>query len=180
MNIALLTAVIAALTIINAHEENAGKKIFFDMDGVLAKWLTGATYDDLVSAGYFYRLPPTKAVLLVVYFWLMGYDLYILSAVMEETDAIAQKNGWIDKFIPFIKKDHRIFLKCGESKGERIVKEFGTLDNSILIDDHSPNLIDWEKNGGKAIKFLNGINGKGNTFKGFRSGSLLKIALKVK
>ena len=46
----------------------------------------------------------------------------------------------------------------------------------VLVDDHTPNLIEGEAAGGTGVKWLNGINGNGGRFEGFRTGSAEHLA----
>lgn len=129
-------------------------KVFMDMDGVLCKFQTGTPAEDLYKRGYFKRLPAQKEfVKLYNDLCEKGYDVYILSAYLADSKyARMEKYLWLDTHIS-IEWDHRILLKCGESKAEAVKERIGTFEqNFVLIDDYSPNCLEWDKAGGAYIK----------------------------
>lgn len=154
--------------------DNDKKRLFVDMDGTLAEWrcleLFVDNFEDsqnvqrlinekLSAPDYFYNLLPhenvVEAVKEIVKFH-PEIDVYILSAVISE-DARDQKNRWMEKYLPEIGSENRIFTKSGTSKRDYIE---GNMDlGDFLFDDHSPNLTDWCPPG-SGIKLLNGINRK--------------------
>lgn len=133
-------------------------KLYIDMDGTLAEWLLDG-FPCLYNKGYFYNLKPLNAVRRMLKVLCRSYDVYILSAVLEDSPyAKPEKLAWLQRYLPFIEKDHILFNKNGSSKAE-FVKEFGHFGpHCILIDDYSVNLDDWTAKGGTSVKFLNGIN----------------------
>lgn len=149
------------------------KRVFIDMDGVLCEYRTEATMEDLMSNGYFISLAPRHGMVQAVreIIKLDKFDVYVLSAVISECveQSKREKMEWLDKYIPEIDIYHRIFTVCGTSKADAI-KDISA--NDILLDDYSPNLNQWVKAGGKAIKILNECNGLRGTFV---TGPRLKI-----
>lgn len=134
--------------------------IYIDMDGVLAIWNTEATPEDTQEPGYFLDRDIEQTVKdLIDDMLMLGMPISILSAVWNE-DAARDKDKWLDMF--FDDRLQRIFVPYGENKADYIVGGKG----NILIDDHTDNLISWEKSGNKGIKFLNDINGKSGRWKG--------------
>ena len=135
------------------------KCIFFDMDGVLCEY-HDVTLKQLMTKGYFSSLKPREKTLQTVKELLAfpEYDIFILSSVIKECceQSKAEKNEWLNKYLPKIKHDHRIFPLCGSNKAAA-VKNISK--NDILIDDHSPNLFLWTNAGGTGIKVLNECNG---------------------
>lgn len=159
----------------------AEKKInvFFDMDGTIAEWRAAVNFSDLFKKGYFRTLAPTS---------LSGYanqlaengsgvDAYILSAYLPESYAFAEKNEWADEHVPNFDRDHRIFVHDGVCKAEAIVEAMNRplTEHDILVDDYTLNLNAWQAAGGKAIKWLNGINGLGGRFDGPRTDSVEEL-----
>ncbi len=149
------------------------KCLFVDMDGVLCEYHTDVSPKQLMAKGYFSSLKPREKTLQAVKGLLAypEYDIFILSSVIKECceQSKAEKNEWLNKYLPEIPHNHRIFPLCGSDKAAA-VKNIGK--NDILIDDHSPNLFLWTKAGGTGIKVLNECNGlKGS----FDKGPRLKI-----
>ncbi len=135
--------------------------IYVDMDGVLAKWNTEATLKDTQQKGYFAaREPEQKMVAFVNTLRKLGVNVCILSAVYTNGYAAQEKNEWLDRV--FDEKLDRIFVPYGDNKADYIAAG----SESILIDDYSENLRQWESAGSNGIKFYNGINGTKGTWKG--------------
>ena len=85
-----------------------------------------------------------------------------MSAVLTDSKyALAEKNRWIDKYLPEIDAQHRIFPPCGADKKEFI--EGGVGPKDFLLDDYSVNLNSWEPPA-RGIKIMNGINGTKGTW----------------
>ena len=135
-------------------------KLFIDMDGTLAEWLVDG-FPYLYEEGYFFNLKPLTAVRKLIRILHRYYDVYILSAVLEDSPyAEHEKLAWLREYLPFIEENHVLFCRNGSSKAD-FIQGFMTLNkNCILIDDYSVNLDDWTQKGGTSVKFLNGINGK--------------------
>ena len=153
------------------------KRIFIDMDGVLCRYRELDDLSELEKPGYFASLPPCRKVVKAVKALIRSgrADVYILSAVLPrcaETSK-AEKNQWLDRFLPEIGPSHRIFTICGENKADAV---HGISTDDLLLDDHSPNLKNWVRSGGRGIKILNGINGKNGTF---TEGPRVKIEKKA-
>lgn len=145
------------------------QRVFIDMDGVLAEYNVDATLEDMESEGYFRNLAPNSDILAAVKYLVEenNYEVFVLSSVLPsiEKSAKADKNAWLNEYLPIIDANHRIFPLCGTDK-VAAVPQFSSSD--ILCDDYSENLHKWHSAGGKAIKILNGINGNNGTFKGLR------------
>ena len=60
------------------------KRIFLDMDGVLAEYKADASVEDMKVAGYFKNLAPREQMIEAVKYLLSmkGFDVFILSAVL--------------------------------------------------------------------------------------------------
>lgn len=74
-----------------------------------------------------------------------------------------KKKAWLDKYLPEIPKERRIFCKCGDNKSDYVPK--GVRINDYLLDDYTVNLRQWF---GTGIKFVNGINDTKGSFAGDR------------
>lgn len=142
--------------------------IYCDMDGVLAQWDKACTFELTFEKDYFYNLllePAVKEALQLLID--AGFEVSVLSAAYEEGHARIDKSRWLEKY--GMKHFNRLYTVCGENKADFIDVEEGV--TYILLDDYNPNLINWDatnKNGGNfvAVKFLNGINGGTDAWKG--------------
>ena len=134
------------------------QRIFFDMDGTLAKWLTDKSIKEISSKGYFATLPEIENMVALVEYVLsqQQMDVYILSCILSDQTK-REKNIWLDYYLPEIDENHRLFVPHGESKTKWLKILDGALyKEDVLIDDFSKNLFEWH---GIAIKVMNGING---------------------
>lgn len=125
-------------------------KIYFDMDGVLARFNKNATMEEVFSEGYFRTLPPIQGMVdFAKDLHFRGFEVFILSKSCYS--AIQEKIDWLSEFTPFIIPDKFVFVPLNANKAN-----FVNIDErSILIDDYNPNLRDWS---GFAIKCITDIN----------------------
>lgn len=131
----------------------ARRTIYFDMDGVLAKWDPTASQEMVAAPGYFLtREPEENAISLVKKLVDTGCDVRILSSVYTDDHSEKEKTAWLEKY--GLKDLPRTFVPYGEDKFQYI----GELKNQILIDDFGKNLKAWRGAGLTAIKFYNGVN----------------------
>lgn len=147
--------------------------IFVDMDGTIAQWIPTSTPEEVAAPGYFRSLPAYDSMVRNIRFLVEnGYEVYSLSAYMETRgDPVAEKKAWLDKFIPEIDEEHRLFCPCTASKWETVARAVGTEKTLILLDDYSVNLRAWESDShgaGIGIKVMNGLNGTQGTWTGKR------------
>lgn len=127
------------------------KRIFVDMDGVLAEFNDSATFNDLHTKGYFMNLNPQENIVDAVKLLTKSYEVFIISCVLKDNPhAKSEKNAWLDKHLPEVSRSHRIFPTCGETKILHI-PEFSP-ETDILIDDYSKNCYEWLSNGGTYVK----------------------------
>lgn len=120
--------------------------IYFDIDGVLAKFLFGTSQESIYREGYFNSLPVQENMLEVAK--ILANESYIISAYLEDHPTIIrEKKNWLKTYIPEIPEDRWIFVPCGTNKSI-YMREKG----DILIDDLGKNCKMWENAGGKAIK----------------------------
>lgn len=132
------------------------QRYFFDMDGTLAVFRKLSTFEDLLQPGYFRKLPPMDRVIRAVKLLMQreNVEVFILSSYLTESNtALKEKNLWLDKYLPEIDQNHRIFVPCGQCKKDYVPNPS---PKDRLVDDYGLNLNAWH---GLAIKIYNGING---------------------
>ena len=136
-------------------------KLFIDMDGVLAVWDTAATLQDTHQPGYFLGRDIEICVKELILRLSMNDDIHVcINSAAYNYVAENEKDIWIDIYVD--ETLDRIFVPYGADKSDYVS---GT--DNILIDDHTDNLLMWQASGkGRAIKFLNGINGKSGRWAG--------------
>lgn len=140
------------------------RRIFIDMDGVLAVFDPGKSLEEVAMPGYFKNLAPMQNVVAAVKNIILNYsedyEVYSLSSTLHE-EAIRDKCFWLDKELPELPQENRIFVPYGKMKKDYISE---LQDSDILLDDFSKNLREWH---GVAIKLMNGINGTKGTWCGY-------------
>ena len=85
-------------------------------------------------------------------------EIFILSATVNSC-SLEEKQEWLDRYLPEIDKEHRIFTSLNVPKSEAIGHRL--TDKDILVDDYNKNLLEWQKAGGTSVKAKNNINHKG-------------------
>lgn len=140
-------------------------RIFVDMDGVLAKWGSIEYEEKLYEKGYFRNLVPDQNIVSHVQALIdRGYDVYVLSKFLEDSRyALNEKKEWIKQYMNIDEKN-QIWVRYSCNKSDFIPG--GIKKDDYLIDDYSPNLFEFTESGGRAIKYLNGINHTKGTWKG--------------
>lgn len=139
------------------------RNIVFDMDGVLADFFAEPNNLERFEneRGFFKNLKPiannNKMVRDMIY---MGFNVYIISASPNK-QADKEKRQWLSKYIPNLKKENIIICRNGQNKADFMQD----IENSILIDDYTQNLIQWKAKGGKTLKYINAINDKNGVHK---------------
>ena len=129
-------------------------KYYFDMDGCLAEYRWGTPFEALYNENYFYSLKPNESILtaakrLIILKEKYPIDVFSLSAVLSDHEtALQEKIAWLDKYIPELDEEHRIFTTVGENKSDHI--KIGK--DCVLIDDFSNNIKDFIDNKGHAVK----------------------------
>jgi len=141
-----------------AREKNERQRLFVDMDGTLGVFTPVDEMETLYEKGYFEKIKPHENVVGGINRIIdnrSDIEVYILSAYLTDSDyALAEKNVWLDKYLPNIDNEHRVFVPCGSNKRDFIPD--GIRDNDYLIDDYTENLNSWLP--ARGIKLLNGIN----------------------
>lgn len=144
------------------------KRIFVDMDGVLAKWNTNATLEDTLEKGYFLQREPQENMIEAIRDLAKSEDVTILSAVYPKEMskyAASEKETWLSR--NGLGSAPHVFVPYGANKRSSI--KVSDEETVFLIDDYTKNLIEWESTfRSYGIKFCNGINDTNATWKGFR------------
>lgn len=142
-------------------------RLLVDMDGTLAVFRSVDCLETLYEEGYFLNLEPNTNVVDAIKIIIREHpemDVFIMSSVLSDSKyALAEKNAWLDKYLPEIDEEHRIFPPCGENKLDYVPD--GVRATDCLLDDYTHNLTLWEPPA-KGIKLLNGINHTSGTWKG--------------
>ncbi len=133
------------------NASNNKRKVYFDMDGVLAKFNKDAPMEEVFSKGYFLNLDPIKGGLNLCKALIEDKNFDVNICSKSSYDAINEKLTWLKKYLPEIDDAHIFLVPLDANKSEYILDQ----ENSILIDDYNKNLSEWK---GIAVKFINGIN----------------------
>lgn len=134
------------------------RRLFVDMDGTLAVFKPVDEMETLYEKGYFLNLEPHENVVAAIKEIITknpDIEVYILSAYLTDSKyALQEKNAWLDRYLPEIDREHRVFVPCGIDKKEGIrdIRE-----DDFLLDDYTKNLNEWQPPA-RGIKLLNGIN----------------------
>lgn len=146
---------------VNKQNEKQAEKqrLFVDMDGTLAVFKPVDEMETLYEEGYFLNLTPQENVVEAIREIVAEHpeiEVNILSAYLTDSRyALQEKNEWLDRHLPEIDRDHRVFVPCGTDKKEGIRE--GIRSNDFLLDDYTKNLNEWQPPA-RGIKLLNGIN----------------------
>ncbi len=163
-------------------------RLFVDMDGTLAEWrninITVEHIEECYKADFFKKKldeilytphyfgtlkPHTKVVDAIKKIIDENeIEVFVLSCVIPDKDGqspLKDKNDWLDKYIPEIDSQHRIFVPDGLDKKDYIPNGIKCTD--ALLDDYTKNLMKFSK-AAKAIKLSNEINSRYGTWYGNR------------
>lgn len=141
------------------------KRLFIDMDGTVARFHDEINYlERMFEKGFFENLEPFQKAIFGLNLFHRVYpdvELYIISSTVDGYPPYCEdeKNRWLDKWMKFIDKEHRLFPKIGQNKAD--VVPGGITENDYLYDDYNKNLEEWVQAGGSSIKCHNNINHKG-------------------
>lgn len=152
------------------------KRLFLDMDGTLARFhdVDKTFIEAMWQPGFYANLKPFENMVEGVKAFIKEHpdiEVFVLSAVLD-TDppfVVDEKNAWLDKYLPEIPAERRIFTRAGENKAEYI-GEIGPDD--YLVDDYNKNLHEFEAAGAHSIKFRNDVNHQGKGAYGGEKGPL--------
>ena len=130
------------------------RKVFLDMDGTIAKFnVKNALVRFENELDFFARLGAYKGIEKINEMAKVG-NIYIISASPNDR-CDSDKMKWLDKFLPSLPKANIVFCRIGENKAEIIKEKIGVdIKDTLLLDDYTKNLIQWENAGGIGIKRL--------------------------
>lgn len=146
------------------------RRIFIDMDGVLAKF-EEASLEEMTSPGFFRSRKPVDSVISMVKALerYKNLDIYVLSSYLLPMSK-EEKIEWNKEYTQ-IPEEKQIYVPYGSSKADSLNRVGGIHTDDVLVDDFTPNLKDWT---GVGVKLYNGINGKHGTWDGFSIHSNMK------
>lgn len=153
-------------TIYNGVHITDRQRLFVDMDGTLAEFKTVDTLETLYEKDYFINLKLNENVLGAIKQLIADNDIdvYILSAYLTDSRyALEEKNAWLDKYLPELPQEKRLFVPCGTDKSVAVPGLIRPDD--YLLDDYTKNLSEWEPPA-RGIKLINGINHTNGTWQG--------------
>lgn len=141
-------------------------RLFIDLDGTVARFYDASPnyLEEMYEKGYFRNLQPYENMTEGIKLFMEQHkdvEVFALSAKVngEPPYCEAEKQEWLDEYLPEIDREHRLFTEIGHNKAEYIPN--GISNTDVLYDDYNKNLIDWENSGGVALKCHNNINMKG-------------------
>ena len=141
-------------------------RLFIDLDGTVARFYDASPnyLEEMYEKGYFRNLQPYEEMTEGIKLFMEQHkdvEVFTLSAKVngEPPYCEAEKQEWLDEYLPEIDREHRLFTEIGHNKAEYIPN--GISNTDVLYDDYNKNLIDWENSGGVALKCHNNINMKG-------------------
>lgn len=147
------------------EEENQKQRLFVDMDGTLARFHDEVDYiEKMWTKGFYSDLKPFESAVEGLKLFMAEHpevEVFILSATLdgEPPYCRVEKNEWLDRYLPQIDNEHRIFTEAGKPKPDYVPDGIRQTDH--LFDDYNKNLNEWSDYGGQAVKAKNNINHKG-------------------
>lgn len=136
---------------------------YFDSDGTLFEWNNNASLEEVATKGYFANRPPHQNVIdaLLLLKDEDNISVNILSSTFTDTHSAKDKTECFKK--NGLENIPAVFIPYGEPKYSCIHTSKNELN--ILVDDYTPNCLDWKE---IAIKIYNGINGTKGRWHGYR------------
>lgn len=152
------------------------KRLFIDMDGTLAKFHDEPKYlEAMYEEDFFKNLKPFENMINGVKEFINMHpdvEVFVLSSSIDSKYCCAEKNKWMDHYLPEIPTERRLYPKVGSSKADFVKSVTGkaVTKSDFLLDDYNKGLYDWEEAGGTGIKCHNNINHKGLGLHGGQKG----------
>ena len=144
----------------------------FDMDGSLFDFPSRQDWETaMYEHGFFESLEAYP--IMKEYVHQLGEEIgweniYIMS-VGPTFYSFVEKASSLKRDFPKIPEKNVVLGMMGINKAEYFSSVTGLdIHNCILYDDYSKNCIEWRNAGGIAVKIINQINGKGNSWNGPR------------
>lgn len=148
------------------------KTYYLDMDGFLVKYDRDAYIGEnpiylRKNEHYFLNLDPDRKALefvdkLHAQSRYTGDELFILTSIAMNgaifNEHFHDKISWIHKWLPYIDINHILISVTTKRDAVEYIHNHTLTPHDVLIDDYNKNLKDWQKAGGTAIKYSNGIN----------------------
>lgn len=140
-------------------------RLFIDMDGTINYFNNNIdSLESVYSKGYFSSLQPRNQIIEAIKEYSKhDSEIYVIANVIDSPYAVNEKNEWLDKYLPELDQQHRIFVPYGKNKTDYIQGNITKMD--FLIDDSEANLIEWNKQG-SSIKLVNELNDRESTWDG--------------
>lgn len=139
------------------------KRLLVDMDGTLARFHDEANYlECMYEKGFFANLKPFENMLEAIRILTKEYaDVEVLtcSAAVQSPYCCDDKNDWLDRYLPEVPLEQRLYTSIGKSKAAYLPG--GVSKNDYLLDDYNRGLYQFMHSGGNAIKCHNNINQRG-------------------
>ena len=97
-------------------------RLFIDMDGTINYFNNNIdSLDSIYSKGYFSNLHPRNQVIEAIREYSKhDSEIYVLANVIDSPYVINEKNEWLDKYLPELDRQHRIFVPYGKNKTDYI------------------------------------------------------------
>lgn len=158
-------------------------RLFVDMDGTLARFHDEYMYlERMYEEGFFKELKPFENMIEGIKKFIKMHpdvEVYALSSSIESKFCREEKNEWMDRYLPEIPTEKRLYPKVGTSKADfvKTVTGIAVTKNDYLLDDYNKGLYDWEAAGGSAVKCHNNINHKGLGAHGGQKGQIWTKAI---
>lgn len=134
------------------------KHFFIDMDGVTTSYTPLTPINDsidFVNNNYFEIAEPVMPTIKILkYLHEKGMKIHILSAI-PNSFSYEQKQKWLDKYLPFIKKEDRFFVNAGRHKAEMLeglVWKFDLQPHEVtMVEDTHSIILKVKEKGYRAI-----------------------------
>lgn len=149
----------------------SGRKVFFDMDGVLNVWEVGTHIDVVAAPGYMKRREPIRSMVEASRLLSeKGYEVWVASAVLPYEHSIPDKKYWLEQYCPWIPDGRQIFIPYGTEKSKILQKNVDISSGDVFLDDYTQNLEDLRQASLslECVKVLNGINDTHHSWDGSR------------